>query len=204
MLILASTVTVLSTYIHWRRFRVPITMAVGMAATTVLIVSLSLSLFENLEHYLALILFFMGLVVFFIAMYWDSRDKKRITNDADIAFWLHLLASPLIIHSIFLGLNIFDNEIGLVSIITIVVSYIFLSIFSLVIDRRALMVSSLLYVLYSLNRLFTEYGFEGYGLAMGGVIIGFGLLFLTAFWARARGNLVKIMPEIIKDKIPQA
>ena len=33
-------------------------------------------------------------------MYYDLSDRTRTTRLADCAFWLHLLAAPLIVHSL--------------------------------------------------------------------------------------------------------
>jgi hypothetical protein len=200
--ILASAVAGVATFLHWKRFAVPITIAIGMGTVILFIIGLLLNIFPNLKEYIAFPLFLMGIGVFMVAMFWDMKDKKRVTNSSDVAFWLHLLASPLIIHSIFLGLDVFDNDIGSLAMVAIILSYILLSSISLIIDRRALMVSSLVYVLYALNTLFNTYGFEGYGLAIGGVLIGFGLLFLTAFWTKARAKLVNYLPLSIQDKVP--
>ena len=201
-LILASAMAGVSTYFHWKRFAVPITIAIGMGVVTTFIVALLVKIFPNLEAYIAFPIFLMGIGVFIVAMYWDIKDKKRVTNDSDVAFWLHLLASPLIIHSIFLGLNIFDNNIGIDAMFDILASYVLLSAISLIIDRRALMVSSLLYVLYALNTIFHTYGFQDYSLAIGGTIIGFGLLVLTAFWTDVRAILVGFLPLFIQNRVP--
>jgi len=200
--IISSFVTIIATFLHWKRFAVPITVAVGMGVLGLLVIGLLIEFFPKIKDYIALLTFIMGFVTFMVAMYWDMRDKKRVKNDSDVAFWLHLLASPLMIHSIFLGLNVFDSDIGSFAMLSIVLLYIVLSSISLIIDRRALMVSSLIYVLYALNKLFSTYGFEGYGLAIGGVIIGFGLLFLTAYWTQARVWLLKYMPQSIQNKVP--
>jgi len=200
--ILASALAGLATLLHWKRFAVPITIAIGMGTVTAFVVALIVKIVPNVEDYIAFPLFFMGLGIFALAMYWDMRDRKRITSDSDVAFWLHLLASPLMIHSIFLGLGIFDKDISSLALVIVVFSYLLLSSISLIIDRRALMVSSLLYVLYSLNKLFSTYGFEGYGLAIGGVLIGGGLLFLTAFWTNSRALLLKHLPQSIRKRVP--
>src|SRR5438874_3733945 len=34
------------------------------------------------------------------AMAFDASDRERATRRADCAFWLHLLAAPLIVHSL--------------------------------------------------------------------------------------------------------
>ena len=49
----------------------------------------------------------LGIGVFLFAMRWDSSDPTRTTRRSDVAFWLHLLAAPMIVHPIFtlLGLN---------------------------------------------------------------------------------------------------
>ena len=37
-----------------------------------------------------------GLGVFTLAMWWDRSDRVRQTRRSDVAFWLHLLAAPMI------------------------------------------------------------------------------------------------------------
>jgi hypothetical protein len=32
-------------------------------------------------------------------MWWDSSDRARLTRRSDVAFWLHLLAAPMIVQS---------------------------------------------------------------------------------------------------------
>jgi hypothetical protein len=41
-----------------------------------------------------------GLRVFAAAMSFDLSDRDRMTRRSDCAFWLHLLAAPLIVHSL--------------------------------------------------------------------------------------------------------
>ncbi len=36
-------------------------------------------------------------------MRFDMTDPERLTRRTDIAFWLHLLAAPLIVHSLISG-----------------------------------------------------------------------------------------------------
>ena len=38
----------------------------------------------------------LGIGVFLFAMRWDSSDPARVTRRSDVAFWLHLLAAPMI------------------------------------------------------------------------------------------------------------
>ena len=192
-----------ATYAHWKRFAIPITIAMGAVISIVFFLVLLFDQVQILKTYIAFILFTMGILVFILAMYWDMKDRERTTSTSDVALWLHLLASPLIIHSLFLGIGIFENKIHLMAIIAILLSYLFLSTISLIIDRRALMISSLLYVIYALKSLFSQYGFDGYGLSMGGTIIGLGLLFLTTYWTILRAKVVHKLPQSIQDKVPK-
>ena len=56
----------------------------------------------------------LGIGMFLFAMWWDASDRARLTRRSDVAFWLHLLAAPMIAHPIFtlLGLNNGSVSIG--------------------------------------------------------------------------------------------
>ena len=202
-LMISAGVTGIATYLHWRRFSVPITVAFGMSVFIVFTISLLISIYPPFKDHWAFLTLFFGLMTFYVAMYWDSRDTKRVTKNSDVAFWLHLLSAPLIVHSVFTLLGIFDStENGLDTLIAIVVLYIFLSSISLIVDRRAFMVSSLAYVIYALNSLFNNYGIDNNSFAITGVLIGFSLLLLSAYWKNVRGMLLNILPDVISRRVP--
>src|SRR3546814_10333745 len=50
-----------------------------------------------------------GLGVFTLAMWWDRSDRVRQTRRSDVAFWIHLLAAPMIAHPIFHLLGVTDG-----------------------------------------------------------------------------------------------
>ena len=209
-LMLSTVFTAFAAYIHWKRFAVPITVAVGIATMIIFSLSLVISFIDNITHikdafdYAPYLILLFGIVTFFIAMAWDSSDTKRISNNSDVAFWLHLLAAPLIVHPIFTLLGVFDSQSGIEIIFAIVIFYILLSILSIIIDRRAFMVSSLLYVLYATNTLFSTYGMSNNSFAITGILIGFSLLMLSGYWSKARGFLLRFMPQFIQNKVPLA
>ena len=105
-------------WLHWQRFRVPITVAAGAASVAAIAVGLLVAaLGDNAENARNVILGFvllLGIGTFLFAMWWDGSDRARITRRADVAFWLHLLAAPMIVHPIFtlLGLNDGNATIG--------------------------------------------------------------------------------------------
>lgn len=198
----AAAITALAAYIHWRRFMVPITIAAGTAAIAVCFF-ITIMYYTPLQPNLILAtIFCAGIVSFFIAMYWDTKDLSRTSRNSDVAFWLHLLAAPMIVHPIFSKLGILGGKEDLTNMVAIIILYLFMTVLSLVIDRRAFMVSSLLYVLYALSNLLSSYGMVSYNFAITGLFIGLSLLLLAAFWQKARRVVVHLLPTNITRHLP--
>jgi hypothetical protein len=201
-LLLATACSAIGAYLHWRRFAVPITIAAFTVAIVGFIVALFITTYPDKIEWLLSVICLCGLLTFIFAMYWDASDVKRITRRADVAFWLHLLSAPLIVHPVFSWLGILDGGQQISSMVIVVALYILITLISLIIDRRAFMVSSLVYVLYAISNLLEAYGIVGQSLAVTGIVIGAALLFLTAFWHKARRVLLKILPAVILKGVP--
>lgn len=146
--------------------------------------------------------FGLGLGVFALAMYWDMRDPQRQTNHSDVAFWLHLLAAPMMVHPIFALVGIGRSAMQIESAILIVGVYVVLAMVSLLIDRRALMVSALIYVMYAINTLMDSVGNVSLNFALTALLIGSMLLMLSAFWHTCRTPLVKHLPLSLQQRLP--
>jgi hypothetical protein len=187
---------------HWWRFKVPITIAVATGALIGLVISVLLSLFPLAQMWLMFVLFMCGIVAFTLAMYWDSTDTKRTTHHSDVAFWLHLLSAPLIIHPVFSSLGILEGTESLLGLALVMCLYVIMSGISIVIDRRAFMVSSLIYVIYAISSIIENYGGVGYSFAITGVFMGAALLLLSAYWQPLRQHLVKRMPLFVREHVP--
>jgi hypothetical protein len=195
-------------YAHWRRFHVPITIAAGAAALVAAVVggitaATNGNIFDDtMQGALNAILFAAGIATFAFAMWWDMKDPKRETRRADVAFWLHLLAAPLIVHPIFAQIGVTEGAISTGGAILVIGLYIALAMLALAIDRRALMVSSLIYVLWALNGLFERFGAVETNVALAALVIGSALLLLSAFWHNARSLVVKPLPQGLTAKLP--
>lgn len=191
-------------WLHWRRFQVPITVAAGAVALVGVILSLLLAAVgqENIERAFSPALFMLGLGVFLVAMRWDMSDTKRITRRADVAFWLHLLAAPMIAHSIFAMLGLLQGEPGVGKALVVVALYIGMGLIALAIDRRALLVSALGYVIYAIIALFREFGAISLNVALAAFIIGSALLLLSAFWHNVRRAVLGRLPESLGQRLP--
>jgi hypothetical protein len=195
----------LAAWLHWRRFKVPITVAAGAAA----LVGLGLGLLGiiladtegagNLTLGFALLL---GAGVFLFAMWWDGADPRRETRRSDVAFWLHLLAAPLIVHPIFTLLGLNDGDATAAEALVVLLVYLILGLTALAVDRRALLVSALVYVLYALNSMFRSYGAVELSVALTALVIGSALLLLSAFWHHARRGVVRPLPAGLQARLP--
>lgn len=195
----ASAAAALAAWLHWRRFRVPITVAAGAAATVGLAVTLLFSLLPETRQWLSAIMFLAGLAVFALAMRWDASDTQRRTRRADAAFWLHLLAAPLLVHPIFSSLQVFGGQTSPGQAVSVLALYIVIALVSLSIDRRALMVSALIYVLYAFSSLLKLYGVISLGFAVTALAIGAALLLLSAFWHASRAAVLGHCPASIRQ-----
>ncbi|WP_443970308.1 hypothetical protein [Sphingobium sp. CR28] len=198
----AAILTALAIFAHWRRFAVPITIAALTAAVVATICGLLVASFPALENAPYGPVLVCGLAVFALAMRWDMSDRERVTRRADVAFWLHLLAAPLIAHSLFNLLGVFREDMSTGTATIVIGLYLLFGVVALVIDRRALLVSSLAYVLYALYQLFQRAGAIELSAALTALVIGSALLTLSAFWPIARGTLLSCLPSGLADRLP--
>ncbi len=198
----AGTLTAVAAWIHWRRFMVPITVAAGALAVVGVSVGLITSLIPAAKDWVNAILLVGGLGTFIAAMRWDMTDLERRTRRADVAFWLHLAAAPLIAHPVFHMLGVFDGEIGAPMAALVFALYLFFAFIALAVDRRALLVSSLAYVLWAMYSLFHQSGAVELSAAFTGLVIGSALLSLSAFWHPMRRAAVGALGDLARRLPP--
>jgi hypothetical protein len=193
-------------WLHWRRFHVPITVAAGAAAVAGIVAGLVLAGLgpnaEQAKNVILGLLLVLGVCVFLFAMWWDASDRSRLTRRSDVAFWLHLLAAPMIVHPVFTLLGLTSGHINVGEGLAVVLLYVALGITALAVDRRALLVSALAYVLYALDELFRQFGAVELNVALTALVIGSALLLLSAFWHQARAAIVRPLPGGLRDKLP--
>jgi hypothetical protein len=194
--------------LFWWRMRAPIAIATasGMSAASLIFGIFYFSKTESIAGAgsLPLILIMAsGLAIFAFAMWWDISDTDRKTQRSDIAFWLHLLAAPMIAHALFALVVTGDGgEMSTSSIALTLGLYAFFAVVAIMVDRRALLVSALAYVLIAMSSLFRDFGFIELGFAITALIIGSALLLLSAFWAPIRRMLLRILPSVVTVKLP--
>ncbi len=206
----AGLVTAAAAWLHWKRFMVPITIAAGTAALTVTVVALILAAigidtFAEPEQVILTLVFVAGLAIFAFAMRWDMSDTSRETRRSDVAFWLHLLAAPMIAHPVFTLIGVTDgNNIGIGAAVAVLAVYIIFGLVALAVDRRALLVSALAYVLIALTWLFRTFGAVELNFALTALVIGSALLMLSAMWTPIRRAVVNALPSDFQSRLPAA
>ena len=181
-------------------------LAAGAAAVVALVLGLLVSVIGRMDDGVKDIVLgavlLLGIGVFLFAMRWDSSDQARLTRRSDVAFWLHLLAAPMIVHPVFTLLGLNDGNASVGEGLVVIALYVALAVTALAIDRRALLVSALAYVLYALTTLFKQLGAVELNVALTALVIGSALLMLSAFWHQARAAIVARLPVPLQSKLP--
>lgn len=179
--------------LYYARFRLPfallpLALGLGVAATNALVMAFGWEKATAAPYVLGLI---FGLVLFAAAMWYDTSDPLRQTRNADCGFWLHLAAAPLVVHSL---LSVFGGtamaRTGSGSGVTIAVITM-LTVIALAIDRRALIVASLSYLVAAIG-----YVVSTAAAALGGslfatlIVLGAVVLIVGMGWHPARRILL--------------
>lgn len=207
--------------LFWWRFRVPIAIAV-VAGYCVLAIQILIAAQFNLTGQpgpeaqlemggplsgalitIPLVQLVSGFAVFAFAMWWDMRDPQRQSYRADVAFWLHILAAPLIVSGAFSFVTLYgDNTVGLGHAVAVTLIYTLLAVVSLWVDRRALMLAALSVLVYTYSKVLAEYGIVSLNFAITGLVVGIGLLMLSVYWSNCRIAALKIIPVRLQKMLP--
>jgi hypothetical protein len=205
---IAAFFAAIAALLFWLRMRTPIAIAatVGMGAVSMLTALLYFGGFTSFFGMVPLLAALgLGKIVFGYAMWWDTSDRDRKTQRSDIAFWLHMLAAPLIAHALFGLVGVSGNDqMSNAAVITVLGLYAFFALVAIAVDRRALLVSALVYVLIAMTALFKYFGVIELGVAITAFVIGSALLLLSAFWGIIRRKILHVLPVSITARLPAA
>jgi len=202
----AAAIAAVAAWLHWKRFMVPITVAAGAASVAAIVVGLVVGAIgrdiEQSQNIVLSLVLLLGIGTFLFAMWWDGSDRARLTRRADVAFWLHLLAAPMIVHPVFTLLSLNDGTATVGEGLVVIALYVAIGFAALAIDRRALLVSALAYVLFALNKMFEQFGAVELNVALTALVIGSALLMLSAFWHQARTSVIGTLPMGLRERLP--
>ncbi|WP_140413409.1 MULTISPECIES: hypothetical protein [unclassified Pandoraea] len=181
--------------LYWWRFRVPVAIAFGVAGVVITAWFHILVLRENFLEWILVASVLVGLAIFVWALRWDAQDPQRVTIRSDVAFWLHLVAACMVTHPIFWTLMP-AHPFAAIAV------FLVLTVVSLVIDRRALMLSSLLYVISAIMKVLVTSS-DASSLPVVAVVVGAALLLLSVFWQPSRALALRCVPAGWRAKLPR-
>lgn len=200
--VLAGLVTIAAAFLHYRRFGIPITFAAGVAALVASVLGLVFGAVPDFaEAFARPILLACGLAVFALAMRFDLSDPKRQTRRTDIAFWLHMLAAPLVVHPLVSGL-IGSGGLTVAASVGVLAIFFGLAIVAVLVDRRAVLVSGLSYAGIAFGSLVTQIGFGQGVVPLTMLVLGALVLSLSAGWHVLRRRLLSLLPAALVRKLP--
>lgn len=199
-------------YLFWRLHHVPLALALVWMAAAGFVAGSDLVDSADLSNQVAAARALLaGLLLFGAGMWYDSRDRLRLTRLTDVAFWLHLAAAPLLVHGFFSlsGAGPFGDS-DQVRPLFVLITFAALAAVSLLIDRRPLLASSFVYLVAATYRLMRDasaaanVGERELAAAMAPAVIGVLLLFLAAGWTPLRRLLIRALPDSITGYLPPA
>jgi hypothetical protein len=201
---LAGLVTAAMIALHYWRFKVPITIAAGAGALVAMVLGFARILVPELDaKTISALLFVSGILVFLAAMRFDMSDPERRTRRTDIAFWLHLLAAPLIVHPLINGfLGGVDKSLGSAAALSIIGVFLVLGLIAIIVDRRALLVSGLTYAGIAFGSLLRQSSATSETAPATLLVLGIFVLSLSAGWQPLRRGLLRLLPTEFARRLP--
>jgi hypothetical protein len=215
--VLTAAIATVACYAWWRRFQLPIAFASFAVALINVVVNAARALFPELPGFgVDLIAAVTGPIMFVWAMWWDVSDVRRETIRSDVAFWMHIAAGFLIVKgamTLVLGVEgdaaswgrmfqqIADPNHG--QAITVLVLFLVFAAVALIIDRRSLLTSGMVYAVPAMIALFGGVGVGGSGIAAAFLVCGLTLTFLAVRWTAIREPLLKLLPDSVKAQLPR-
>lgn len=199
----AALATVAAVAVHYLRFRVPITPAAAAASGAAALIGLSFALAPDVAAAsLNPLLLVCGLGIFGLAMRFDLSDPSRLTRRTDIAFWLHMLAAPLIVHPLISGFLDARMALDTPTAALVIVAFLALGAVAVLIDRRAMLVAGLAYAGIAFGALIREAGLTDATIPWTLFALGAFVLLLSAGWRTLRAAILKMLPAQFAQNLP--
>jgi hypothetical protein len=208
MLVLPPFAGAVASTLFYLRFRLPFATAlIAVSITYTLAIALASAGLEDPLAALPVIILAAGVGTFIAAMIFDARDPDRVTRYSDNAFWLHFAAAPQIVHgavSLSFGRDSMPGAAEAGMLLGVILG---LATISLLVNRRALLVSSLLYAGIAIGVLISSARLEGPAVAaLTLVLLGLLVVLLGAGWHSLRKMLIASFPRtgLVGRLIPPA
>ncbi len=201
--LLAPVFGALGALLFYIRFRLPAALlfvAGGLSATILRLIDPTW--FDSPGVTFQFAAFAVGLVIFAVALSYELRDPQRVQRQSENAFWLHLLAAPLIVFALTGGATSLDVGSTGEALRMFAVVFV-LGLLALVIDRRAFIVSALLYlagaIAYTVNQSGAAPDTQ---FAITALVLGLFVVGLALGWQPLRQAFLAILPNRLSSRLP--
>ncbi len=132
-------------------------------------------------------------------MWFDLQDRFRLGRKAASAFWLHLVAAPLIVNTLAQTAMALPGQAQYLALALVLAA---MTLFALVIDRRSFLTAGLGYLIWLIWALTYRDGAGLDGPAIL-ILIGGAVTALGAWWVPFRAGLMRALPDFPgKDRLP--
>jgi len=180
--------------LSFARFKIPLLLALIAASTTIAAVLYTGTAADSPTFLWPLGI--CGVATLLLAFWFDSRDPLRRSRQNAYAFWLFIIGSPLAIHPVFASVWLQGDKTQPGTVIAIVFSLaVIVSLLGLVLDRRSLVASSLIYFTVGIG--YSYYSITNdvsSALATTSLLVGFFVVLLGVLWYRARAIIMRALP----------
>lgn len=211
---MVATVTTGACWLYWRRFTLPL----AFCAFAVALVNVGLNMFRLFlpgmpDWGVDLVQGLTGPVLLAWAIWWDVTDVRRETIRSDVAFWLHVAAGFMVVRTamtMLLGYQ--GNSTGWwrlfahpadptsADAVSVLLMFGIFAVISLIIDRRSLLVSGMMYAVPALAALI---GGGAFMFAPALLTTGVCLIILAVQWSPWRERLLRLLPLKIATQLPR-
>lgn len=180
--------------LSFARFRIPILLAPFAVSSTLAVLTNSGTSVNDASFLWPIGI--CGVAFLALAIWFDSRDPLRRSRQNAYAFWLFIVGSPLAVHPIFASVWLQGDKEGPAVIIAVIVSMsVLVTIIGLILDRRSLVASTLVYFTGGIGySYFSVTNDIGSALATTSLLVGFFVILLGVLWYRVRTIILSIIP----------
>ena len=187
--------------VYYVRFRLPVALAF-------LAGGVALSVYQTVDELIGagsafqLYALVTGLLIFLVAISYELRDPARTSRHSENAFWLHLIAAPLIVFALTGGHDAMTitSTADAVQVFAVVAV---LGLIALLIDRRAFIVSALLYLAGAITYAISQSGLpSNVQFAYTALVLGLFIVALALGWQPLRHAFLKMLPEDWASRLP--
>ena len=184
-MLLGLSIVAVTSLLFYFRYKMPFShLPLAASLVAMFIIMIDVDAFKN-----PIVFAVSGLIVFAVAMWFDSRDTERVSHLSDSAFWLHLLASPLLVHGLMLSMLTSEQAwAGMLSKeIMILCFFAVFFLTALLVDRRAMLISTQLYMIYAVTQILRNSSANAEDIIIF-VFIGLGIfvIYFGAYWYKSR------------------